>query len=134
MESYSRAAVERAMKVQEVILRAIAKKITWWQAAEIIGISDRSMRRWRERYEQFGFDGLLDRRRCRPSEKRVPLAVVEQVLGLYRDRYFDCNVRHFHEKLVEEPCYEHLFAGAFAEGMSSLQLEPSKAARICFCV
>jgi len=90
------------MKVQEVILRAIAKKITWWQAAEIIGISDRSMRRWRERYEQFGFDGLLDRRRCRPSEKRVPLAVVEQVLGLYRDRYFDCHVRHFHEKLVEE--------------------------------
>jgi hypothetical protein len=40
---------ERAMKVQEVILRAVAKKITWWQAAEIIGISDRSMRRWRER-------------------------------------------------------------------------------------
>jgi transposase len=102
MESYSRAAVERAMKVQEVILRAVAKKITWWQAAEIIGISDRSMRRWRERYEEFGFDGLLDRRRCRPSEKRVPLATVEQVLGLYRDRYFDCNVRHFHEKLVEE--------------------------------
>ena len=90
------------MKVQEVILRAVAKKISWWQAAEIIGISDRSMRRWRERYEQFGFDGLLDRRHCRPSEKRVPLAVVEQVLGLYRDRYFDCNVRHFHEKLVEE--------------------------------
>ncbi len=90
------------MKVQEVILRAVAKKITWWQAAEIIGISDRSMRRWRERYEQYGFDGLLDRRRCRPSEKRVPLAVVEQVLGLYRERYFDLNVRHVHEKLVEE--------------------------------
>jgi hypothetical protein len=60
------------------------------------------MRRWRERYEQYGFDGLLDRRRCRPSEKRVPLATVEQVLSLYRDRYFDLNVRHFHEKLVEE--------------------------------
>jgi transposase len=102
MESYSKAAMERAMKVQEVILRAIAKKITWWQAAEIIGISDRQMRRWRERYEEFGFDGLLDRRRCRPSEKRVPLATVEQILGLYRDRYFDLNVRHFHEKLVEE--------------------------------
>jgi transposase len=102
MESYSKAAMERAMKVQEVILRAIAKKITWWQAAEIIGISDRQMRRWRERYGEFGFDGLLDRRRCRPSEKRVPLARVEQVLELYRDRYFDLNVRHFHEKLVEE--------------------------------
>lgn len=49
MFSYTRAAVERAMKVQEVILRAMAKKITWWQAAEIIGISDRQMRRWRER-------------------------------------------------------------------------------------
>ena len=52
MVSYTQAAVERAMKVQEVILRAMAKKITWWQAAEIIGISDRQMRRWRERYEE----------------------------------------------------------------------------------
>jgi len=40
------AEAERAMKVQEVILRAMAKKITWWQAAEILGISERSMRRW----------------------------------------------------------------------------------------
>jgi hypothetical protein len=46
---YTKAAMERAMKVQEVILRAIAKRITWWQAAEIIGISDRQMGRWRER-------------------------------------------------------------------------------------
>src|ERR1022692_1480082 len=99
MDAYSKAAVERAMKVQEVILRALAKKITWWQAAEILGISDRHMRRWRERYEEFGYDGLFDRRRGKPSPKRVPLAMVEQVLGLYRDRYHDLNVRHFHEKL-----------------------------------
>jgi transposase len=102
MVSYSKAAMERAMKVQEVILRAMAKKITWWQAAEIMGISDRHMRRWRERYEEFGYDGLFDRRRGKPSSKRVPLAVVEQVLGLYREKYFDLNVRHFHEKLREE--------------------------------
>ena len=102
MESYSRAATERAMKVQEVILRALAKQITWWQAAEIIGISDRQMRRWRERYEQFGFRGLFDRRRGKPSPKRVPLAVVERVLELYRERYFDLNVCHFHEKLAAE--------------------------------
>src|SRR5581483_11503961 len=102
MERYPRAAVERAMKVQEVMLRAIARKITWFQAAEILGITDRHLRRWRERYEEFGFDGLLDRRRCRPSEKRVPLATVERVLGLYRDQYFDLNVRHFHEKLREQ--------------------------------
>ena len=70
MVSYTQAAMERAMKVQEVILRALAKKITWWQAAEIIGISDRQMRRWRARYEEFGFRGLFDRRRGKPSPKR----------------------------------------------------------------
>jgi transposase len=102
MDSYLKAAMERAMKVQEVILRAMAKKITWWQAAEIIGISDRQMRRWRERYEENGYDGLFDRRRGQPSPKRVPLQTVEQVLGLYREKYFDFNVRHFHEKLVGE--------------------------------
>lgn len=46
MHTCPRAAVERMMKVQEVILRALAKKITWWHAVEIIGISDRQMRRW----------------------------------------------------------------------------------------
>ena len=102
MFSYTQAAMERTMKVQEVILRAMAKKITWWQAAEIIGISDRQIRRWHERYEEFGFRGLFDRRRGKPSPKRVPLAVVEKVLGLYREKYFDLNVRHFHEKLQEE--------------------------------
>ena len=102
VESYPRAAVERAMQVQEVIVRAMARKLTWFQAAEIIGISDRQMRRWRERYEEHGYDGLMDRRRGVPSGKRVPLAQVEQVLGLYRDKYFDLNVRHFHEKLCEE--------------------------------
>lgn len=90
------------MKVQEVILRAIARKITWWQAAEIIGISDRQMRRWHQRYEEFGYDGLFDRRRGKPSTRRVPLAQVEQILALYRDRYFDLNVQHFHEKLQAE--------------------------------
>jgi len=102
MDSYTEAAMERAMKVQEVMLQAMAKKITWWQAAEILGISDRHMRRWRERYEEFGFRGLFDRRRGRPSVKRVPVAVVERVLELYRDRYFDFNVRHFYEKLRSE--------------------------------
>jgi transposase len=102
MDSYSKTAMERAMKVQEVMLRAMARKMTWYQAAEILGISDRHMRRWRERYEEFGYDGLFDRRLGKPSPKRVPLQTVEQVLGLYREKYFDFNVRHFHEKLTEE--------------------------------
>src|SRR5580692_7282738 len=101
MPNYSAVAWERAMKVQEVILRAMAKKITWWQAAEIVGLSDRSMRRWRQRYVEHGYDGLLDRRRGKPSAKRIPLAEAEEVLRLYQEKYADLNVRHFHEKLQE---------------------------------
>lgn len=70
MEIYPRTAVERAMKLQEVLLRATAGKIKWWQAAEMIGISERQMRRWKKRYEASGFDGLLDRRRGVPSRRR----------------------------------------------------------------
>jgi hypothetical protein len=61
MFSYSKAAVERAMKVQEVMMRAWAKKITWWQAAEILGITDRHLRRIGEGYEKFGYFSLLDK-------------------------------------------------------------------------
>src|SRR6266481_5623406 len=106
MHSYPRAAVERMMKVQEVILRAMAKKITWWQAAEILGMSDRQMRRLHWRYREHGYEGVLDRRVGKPSPKRVPLVVVEQVLGLYQEKYFDLNVRHFHEKLREQHAIE----------------------------
>jgi transposase len=94
--------MERMMKVQQVILKAMAGSLKWWEAAEIIGVSDRTMRRWRERYQQGGYDGLYDRRKRRPSPKRVPLQTAEKVLHLYREQYFDFNVRHFHEKLIEE--------------------------------
>jgi len=102
MGLYPARALERTMKVQEVILRAISGKILWMQAAEILGISDRSLRRWKQRYEEHGYDGLLDRRRQQPSPKRVPLETVEKVLRLYRERYFDFNVKHFAEKVQEE--------------------------------
>ncbi len=90
------------MKVQDVLLKAMAKKIRWWDAAEIIGVSDRTMRRWRERIEEEGYAGLADRRKGKPSGRRVPLKTVEEVLGLYQEKYYDLNVRHFQEKLVEE--------------------------------
>jgi hypothetical protein len=64
--------MERAMEVQEVILRAIAKKITWWQAAEIVGISDWHTRRWRERYEEFVFRGCLTRGAASLPQARTP--------------------------------------------------------------
>ena len=90
------------MKLQDVMLRAMAKRITWFQAAEILGISCRQMQRWKTRFEHEGYEGLFDRRRGLPSPKRVPLETVEEVLRLYKEQYFDFNVRHFHEKLSSE--------------------------------
>ena len=101
MRSYSGASWERAMKREEIILRAYAKKISWIEAAEILGYSARHLRRLREKYEEWGFDGLHDGRIGRESPRRIPVAVVEEVLRLYRDEYFDFSVVHFHEKLVE---------------------------------
>jgi hypothetical protein len=92
MEGIPLAELERTMKMQEVILQAMAKKITWWQAAEILGISNRTMRRLKWNYEHYGFKGLLDGRKGKPSWRRVPLGETERILGLYRDRYFDLVV------------------------------------------
>jgi transposase len=102
MKQLTKAAVERAMKLQDVMLRAMAKRITWYQAAEILGISCRQMQRWKTRFAHEGYEGLFDRRLGVPSPKRVALATVEEVLRLYQEEYFDFNVRHFHEKLKSE--------------------------------
>lgn len=90
------------MKLQDVLLKAMAKKISWVTAAEIIGVTPRTMRRWRERMEEHGYDGLADRRKGKVSTRRVPLQTVEQVLALYQEKYYDLNVRHFCEKLQQE--------------------------------
>lgn len=92
---------ERMMKLQDVLLKAMAKKITWWEAAEIIGVTDRTMRRWRERMQEHGYAGLADRRKGKASDRRIAVATVETVLRLYQETYFDLNIRHFHEKLAE---------------------------------
>lgn len=89
------AAVERAMKRQEVILRALSGALTWLQAADILGIAPRSLRRWRARYEADQMVGLYDRRQL-PSPRKAPVAEVQRILRLYRDTYRDFNVRHFH--------------------------------------
>src|ERR1035441_3245418 len=94
--------MERMMKVQDVLLKAMAKKIAWGAAAEIVGVCDRTMRRWRDRMEAGGYAGLADRRKGKPSAQRIPLATVEEVLRLYREEYFDLNIRHFHEKLEDK--------------------------------
>lgn len=102
IDIYPPKAVERAMKVQEIMLRAMSGQMLWFQAAEVIGISPRQMRRWKLRYERYGYDGLFDRRRKSPSPRRVPLAIAEKILHLYREKYYDFNARHFCEKLKIE--------------------------------
>jgi len=102
MDIYPPKAMERAMKFQEIILRAMSGQILWFEAADILGISPRQLRRWKTRYEHQGYDGLFDRRRRSPSPRRVPLATAEKILHLYREKYFDFNARHFCEKLRME--------------------------------
>ena len=87
------------MKFQDVIVQAMAGKLTWWQAAEILGVTARTMRRWRRRYEQYGVCGLQDKRRVDRSPHGVPQAEVQRWLRLYRDHYGTYNVRHFYATL-----------------------------------
>jgi transposase len=101
-QQFPAAEMERVMKIQEVILKAMAGKLKWWEAAEIIGVTDRTMRRWRKQYEEQGYSGLWDYRKRSPSPKRVPVADLAEVLRLFREKYFDLNVQHFHEKLRGE--------------------------------
>jgi transposase len=93
--------MERMMKLQDVILKAMAKKLSWIEAAEIAGMSVRNMQRMRQRYQEDGYNGLFDQRRGKRSIHRVPMEIAERVLALYGDKYADFNVRHFHEKLRE---------------------------------
>lgn len=98
---YSMPATVKAMKIQEVILKAASKQISWTEAADIIGVSYRTMKRWKQRYEKNGYDGIFDRRMQQPSPKRVPMPELETILLLYRNQYSGFNVTHFHEKIQE---------------------------------
>jgi transposase len=99
---YSEAAWERAMKIQEVILRALSGEIHWFQAAEILGVSTRTMRRYRWGLDKWGYEGLFDRRHRKPSPRSVPVLEVKRILALYREKYRGWNVRHFHQTLRRE--------------------------------
>src|SRR5215510_3885764 len=89
------AAVERAMKRQEVIMRALSGTLTWLQAADILGLEPRSVRRWRARFEAGGAVALYDRRQL-PSPRKAPALEVQRILRLYLERFTGWNVRHFY--------------------------------------
>jgi hypothetical protein len=112
-------ALERAMQIKEVMLRAMNKEYSWLRAAEILGITPRGLRRLRQRMEQFGYQGLVDMRHGRPSPRRTPVPEVERILELYREKYPGFNGRHFwqiarreHQVRLSYNCVKQILQGA----------------------
>ena len=89
----------RMQKFRDVLGRWEAGKLSMVEAGELLGMSERQFRRYRERYEEEGLEGLIDRRLGKPSSKRVPATERERMLELYREAYRGWNVKHFHEHL-----------------------------------
>ena len=89
----------RRMKFEDIYGRWQARRLSQAEAAEILGMSERTFRRWRERYEGEGAAGLLDQRLGKVSARRVPVDQIDDVLSLYRERYGGFTAKHFHDKL-----------------------------------
>jgi transposase len=92
----------RLMKFEEVYGRTRAGALSQEEAAEILGVSERTFRRWRGRFEADGADGLYDRRLGKVSARRAAVDEVMTVLELFDTRYWDFGVKHLHETLVAE--------------------------------
>ena len=95
----------RRMRFEEVYFRFGRGHLSCAEAADILGMSERSFLRYRMRYEAEGAEGRCDRRVGRVSGRRIAADVATRVIELYATRYFDFNVKHFHEKLVSEHGY-----------------------------
>jgi transposase len=90
------------MKFEEVYERTCRAVLSSGEAAEVLGVSERTFRRWRGRFEAEGAEGLYDRRLGRASARRAPVDEVARVLDLHKTRYKGFTTKHFHEKLVNE--------------------------------
>lgn len=92
----------RMQKFRDVLSRWERGDLSMMEAGELLGMSERQFRRYRDRYEEEGLDGLLDRRLGKPSPKRVPSRDAQLMLELYGGVYRGWNVKHFHEHLVRD--------------------------------
>ena len=92
----------RLMKFEDVYGRWYGDELSQAEAAEILGMSERTFRRYRGRFEADGADGLYDRRLGRASARRAGVDEVMAVLELFDTRYWDFTPKHFWEKLVAE--------------------------------
>ncbi len=99
----------RMMRFRDVFGRCEAGSLSQLEAAEVLGVGERTFRRWCRRFECEGDAGLLDRRLGKPSPKRVPVDEAMRVEALYRERYAGFTVKHFHEHLVKDLVKDHGF-------------------------
>lgn len=91
----------RLIKFIDVLGRYEALEFNQLEAAEVLGVGERTFRRWRQRFEEDGEAGLLDRRLGKASGRRVPVNREMEVEALYRTRYSGFTAKHFHEHLVQ---------------------------------
>jgi transposase len=90
----------RMIKFRSVLDRYEASEFNQIETAALLGVSERTFRRWCHRYEEEGDAGLLDRRLGGVSAKRVPASRAAEVEALYRTRCNGFTARHFHERLA----------------------------------
>jgi hypothetical protein len=90
------------LKFRDVLSRWERRELSMMEAGELLGMSERQFRRYRDRFEEEGETGLIDRRVGRPCEKRIEAVEVDRMLELYRRVYRGWNVKHFHEHGVRE--------------------------------
>lgn len=88
----------RRMRFEELYERRQRRELTMVEAAEILGVTERTFRRWSTRYEAEGIEGLEDRRLGRASACAAPVDEVLQLVTLYETRYTGWTVKHFHER------------------------------------
>ena len=94
----------RRMRFTDVLGRSERSELSQMEAAELLGISERTFRRWRDRHRDAGLMGLTDRR-LGPSLRRASVLEIERMLGLYREVYRGFTVKHFHEQLGKRHNY-----------------------------
>ena len=90
------------LRFRDVFGRCEERELSQLEAAELLGVSERTFRRWCRRFEDEGEVGLLDRRLGKPSPKRVPVDEALRAAELYRGCYEGFTVKHFHEHLRDD--------------------------------
>lgn len=120
----------RMLKLRDVMSRWEAEELSQLEAAELLGMHERSFRRWCRRFEAEGEEGLLDRRLGRRSGRAVPDRTAAWVEALYRERYAGFTARHFHEHLVGSHGFSwgYTWTKTFLQGRGLLPRAPRRGA------